>query len=462
MRCPRCRYHNVRIDAVHYCDREVALAQKRKRKSSSHRGGGGEVREPAKERLMLFSRTVRDNDDLAMKVQYLKTPYMMRESCMAELARSVSVLPNLRYVDLPDTFYTAGSASNTLRSELQARCPDLRKMIYRNGAEDSFALLGPGGQWQNLEVLELDGLAVEPATLGYILSSLPRLKEIVLVNMDTLDNAAMASLPPVAQVTLKNFPNVSIEGIANYFSHPAVDSTLSSLTLASTAIAPSTLNQILASAPHLKYLSISEGVSSPFPVVQPPLLASKTLKTLHYEISTSSTSQRGPSSPSESYYTYLASSVHAGGLPLLTHVYALSTTLPLLLSSPPQQPDQRAGLPRSQNNPFVSTPLTLNVFTKSISELEWNLTLISPPDRQDSRNGSAATRTRPVSLYHTPELSPQWRGAGRESVMVGNGFGGYLMVPGAEKESGAGGGGVISGAGSPRSPQKKERDAWMG
>ena len=439
-------------------------------------GRSGDIEDPAKERLMLFSRTVRENDVLALKVQYLKTPFMMRESCMAELARSVSVLPNLRYVDLPDSFYAGRSASNTLRSELQVRCPELRQMIYRNGAEDSFALLGPGGQWQNLEVLELDGLAVEPATLGYILSSLSALKEVVLVDLGTLDNAAMTSLPPVAQVTLKNFPKVSIEGIANYFCHPGVDSTLTSLTLTNTAIAPSTLNQILASAPHLIHLSISESVSRPFPVAPPPLLASKTLKTLHYEISTSGSSQRESSAPSESYYTYLASSIHAGGLPLLTHLYALSMTLPSLILSPVHRSSHRAafsvpssggpGDPRSRTDPLWYIQQTLHVFTKRIPELEWNLTIIAPSDRQDSKNGSA-TKTRPVSLYHPPELSPQWRGTGRESVMVGNGFGGYLMVPGGEKAAGGGGGGggsdgVAAGARLPRSPRKKERDAWMG
>ena len=328
-----CRYHSVRIDAVHYCDREYDLAQRRKRKSFN--GRSADVRDPAQERLMLFSRTVRGNTFLAAHVQYLKTPYMMRESSKADLARTVSVLSNLRYVDLPDSFYTASSASKTLRSELQARCPDIRKMKYIYGAEDSFALLGPGGIWRNLETLELDGLAVDSSTLGYVVSSLQTLDEILLFNIPTLDNAAIGFLPPVAKVTIKNSPDISIEGIANYFSHPGVDSTLTSLTLANTSIQPSTLNQILASAPQLIHLSISEAVSRPFPTTTPPPLASKTLKTLHYEISTSTSSQRGPSSLSDSYYTYLANSIHAGGLPSLTHLYALSSTLPSLLLSPP-------------------------------------------------------------------------------------------------------------------------------
>ena len=242
---------------------------------------------------MLLSRTVRENDFLAVQVQYLKTPYMMRESCKADLARTVSVLPNLRYVDLPDGFYTDSSASGTLRSELQARCPDIRKMKYMEGAEESFAILAQARVWQNLECLELNGLAVEPSTLGYVLSSLTVLHEVMLVDLPTLNNEAMGSLPPIANVTLKETPYVSIEGIANYFSHPGVDETLTSLTLTNTAVLASTLNQILASAPQLTFLSLSEATSRPFPVAPPPPLASKTLRTLHYEISTLNSSQRG-------------------------------------------------------------------------------------------------------------------------------------------------------------------------
>ena len=461
---PVCRYHSVRIDAVHYCDREYDLAQKRRIKPFN--GRSGDVRDPAQERLMLFSRTVRENNSLADRVQYLKIPYMMRESSKADLARTVSVLPNLRYVDLPDSFYTSSLASMTLRSELQARCPNIRRMKYMCGAEDSFALLRPGGQWRNLEILELDGLAVESSTLGYVVSSLPALVEIFLVNIPNLDNAALGSLPPVAKVTIKDSAEISIEGIANYFSHPGVDSTLTSLTFTNTSIIPSTLNQILASASQLIHLSISEVVVRPFPITPPPPLASKTLKTLHYELSASTASPRDPCSPSDSYYSYLANSIHAGGLPLLTHLYALSAALPSLLLYPPQPQGHRTTLSHPSNgsfthsspqaNPFPGVRQTLNLYTKSISELEWNLTRITPPDRRCNPNGSAA-KTRPLSLYYPPELSPQWKGTGRESVMVGNGFGGYLMVPGADKYASG-----DMGVSPTRSPRKKEKDAWMG
>ena len=452
----RCRYHSVRIDAVHYCDREYDLAQKRKRKSFT--GRSGDVRDPAQERLALFSRTVRENDDLAVRVRYLKTPVMMRESARPDLARAVSVLPNLRYVDLPDSFYTSNPAARTLKLELEARCLDIRRMKYMRGSEDSFTLLGHGGQWPNLEILELDGLAVDPPILESVITSLSALAEIILVNVPTIDNDTMGLLPPVASVTIKDSPDISIEGIANYFSHPNVDSNLTSLTLTNTSIHPSTLNQILASASQLKYLSTSESVSRSLPTIPPPPLASRTLQTLHYEIS-SSPSERSPSSPSDSYYTYLATSVQAGGLPELTNLYALSITLPSLLLSP-TKPGHRTTLSSPINRASTTSPpephRPLNLYTKITPELEWNLTVIMPTDYYPTRpnNGttrrSSAPKTRPLSLYHPPELSPQWKGTGRESVMVGNGFGGYLMVPGNDATVGG------------RSPRRREKDGWMG
>ena len=385
---------------------------------------------------------------------------MMRESSKADIARTVSMLPNLRYVDLPDSFYTSSSASKTLRLELQARCPDIRRMKYMYGAEDSFALLGHGGHWRNLEILELDGLAVDASTLGNTVSSLPNLVELALVNIHDLDNAAMRFLPSVARITIKDSPEISIEGIANYFSLPGADSTLTSLTITNTSIAPSTLNQILASATRLTHLSIAETVSRPVPATRPPPLASRTLRVLHYEISTQPCSLGALSSPSDSYYNYLANSIHAGGLPLLAHLYALSTLLPSLLLSSSQPHDRHDTFSASGNSNLTHTTSQpqsiLNVYTKSISELEWNLTRIASPDEQRDRI-AVATKTRPVSLYQSREMNPQWKNAGRESIMVGNGFGGYLLVPGAEKKVGDG-----SGVSPLRSPPRKERDAWMG
>ena len=108
---------------------------------------------------------------------------MTRETAKGELARTVSALPNLRHVDLPDGFFTDDSSCIPLRQELQSRCPDIRKMMYRSGSEDALELL-VHRHWQNLEYLELSNLAIEPATLRIVLGSLPSVTELVLIGLE--------------------------------------------------------------------------------------------------------------------------------------------------------------------------------------------------------------------------------------------------------------------------------------
>lgn len=84
-------------------------------------------------------------------------------------------------------------------------------------------------------------------------------------------------------------------------------------------------------------------------------------------------------------------------------------------------------------------------------ELEWNLTLITLPTAKDRRG--SATATRPVSLYNTGPLSTWGNHGRRESVMVGNGFGGFLSVPSEAVRPGSSGSGIL---------KISKGDAWMG
>lgn len=71
----------------------------------------------------------------------------------------------------------------------------------------------------------------------------------------------------------------------------------------------------------------------------------------------------------------------------------------------------------------------LVVYSKGLDEMEWNFSKVQPPQR--GRRGSA-TAPRPISSYGLSEsMGKSWgQGAGaRSSVMVGNGFGGFLAVP---------------------------------
>lgn len=376
---------------------------------------------------------------------------MTREVCKADLARAVSALPHLRYVDLPDGFYNDDPSSNILKQELHARCGDIRQMKYAGGAEGSFQMLAQARQWPNLEALELLHLVVEPATIAEVLGSLKALRHVKFTSLQSLDDSIFGSMRmrPFPRLTILEFQdvNISARGLLSYLSYPESKQALRSLTLVNTGILLSELFQILAAAPSLTTLVVAENVSRALPRSQNPPLASRSLRILHYEISSANSSPRGLSSPSDSYYSYLSSSIFSGSLPSLSHLYALSTSLPTMLLPPPQPAYGNNSAYRPVTT-VISRPLRL--FTKAVEELEWNLTLISPPTLAD-RRGSATT-TRPMSLYHENQLSPQWRDKVRESVMVGNGFGGFLAVPSEDPRSG-----------SPNAKKdKRDVDAWMG
>jgi len=384
---------------------------------------------------------------------------MTRESCVPDLARTVSVLPNLRFVDLPEGLYRDSSSADVLKQELQSRCHDLRKMKYTSGAEVSFSMLPQTRQWQNLEVLELSHLAIEPSTLIYALSSFPVLHQVKLLDLPLLDDTVFSSnpqrlsFPPLTTLSLQDSPGITATGLLAYLSRPETRENLSALHLNNTGILIDSLFRILASAPYLTALHITETVSRALPPSPLPPLTSRSLRTLHFLISSPSPSSPKPSPPSDSYYSYLSTSLLQSHLPSLTSLYALSPPLPSLLLPPPSAPFAQTHTPSTTPKPRgISRPL--DIYTKAILEMEWQYTHISPPTRHN-RSGSA-TATRPVSLYGDgnggwgPKMGEQWGGSARDSVLVGNGFGGYLAVPSDEK-----------GAARPRS-RGREIGGWMG
>ena len=449
----RPRYCNVRIDAVHYCDREVKLVNQRK--ASALNGRKGDIRDAAQERLQLFYRTVKDNDGLAARVESLKTPFMTREVCAPDLARAISVLPHLRYVDLPEDIFSESSTSTILRLELETRCPDLRWMKYAAGAEASFAALAPAKHWRNLEMVELHMLTVDASLICEVLSSLPNMKDLVLSGVEGLDDSIFSPglrpvpLPPMDRLALHDLPTVTAAGLVLYLSRPEVSSTIASLRLSNTAFPIHALHRILEPCVKLRNLHVVHVVDRPFPLGSVPPLISPSLKRLKYEINTRA-SQSGNGNPSfQSYYLYLARSLIQGTLPSLTHLYALSSTLITMLV--PRSVAGMGQLPESSSSsPENVMAQPLNLYTKSVSELEWNLTLINPPARVPQMEGCEIS-TRPISLHRPLPLSPQWRDQGRQSVSVGNGFGGFLTVPLQRSP-------LSPGQKSPR----QDPDAWMG
>ena len=477
---------------MHYCKLEAFLAEKRKKTSRFDRNGIPE--DPALARLRLLRRTVRDDPTRIGKlVRFLKTPYMIRESCHVELAQTIAVLPNLQYVDLPEGMFSDEPSYATLRLEVQARCPNLRKMTYVRGSERSFAMLTSGQVWTCLEVLDLDRVDVNPMVLRGVLGCLTRLRALKVAETPSFSDEVMASddglppLPALEELVLKDTPRITTTGLVEYLSWYETQKALRVLTLRDTGVQPWRLQEILAMAPALRTLAIQAKVSESFPGAEAPqALASKKLRTLRFEIS--GTSGAGPYA-TPGYYSYLASSILAGSLPKLRRLYVqdqdfpdklsalpppngmfggngvrrgsnsanntppavrvapaaptspLSPTFPRAFSppSPPRQPAPNTRNPNrfSSNNPFAQRQAThaptqtLEVYTKTDEYGKWNFA------RVDSYTGAGAARgQRPVSTYGlAADVAGQgWdRGEARRSVMIGNGTSGFLAVPGERR-----------------------------
>ncbi|KAI1115785.1 hypothetical protein F5Y14DRAFT_409264 [Nemania sp. NC0429] len=486
-------YHSIRIDSVHYCEREIDLSERRRRKSRFDRNGIPE--DPAGARLYLLCRTLRDDPTrLGKLVQYFKTPYMVRESSAPMLARTIAVLPNLRYVDLPEGLFMDDPVHHTLKLEVQARCPNLRKMTYLAGSERSLEALGRGNVWPNLEVLELSGINMDPAILRRVLASMRCLRALKASDCRMLDddifhnNDILPALPPLEELILTNTPRVTADGLVTYLSRDETKRSLKVLSLSNTGTPPTALHDVLANAPHLVTLSISEQVDSPFPShgVPIPPLSNWSLETLRFEI-TASPATAAYASTTAGYYNYLASSLFAGGLPRLAAIYVRDQNFPdLLLGLPPPMPGF-AGSPQrpssagstgmfnsgaaslspastggysnptprfSSNNPFASAfngPLgpgmlslnqTLEIFTKGDDDLVWGSTRMDPFDtyggggRGRGRGGHGRTASaasgRPLSSYGLSDIGAGWQAGGgaRMSIIQGDGHGGFLSVPG--------------------------------
>ena len=374
---------------------------------------------------------------------------------MSDIARTVSVLRNVLYIDLPDGVYRDEPSAHPLKQEVE-RCTSLGYMKYVGGAENSFQSLAHSRHWRHLKALELSHLEVDSSTILEVRGTLEALRELKLTNLAILDDSIFGpsingSLPPLAKLTLQDIPNISADGLIAYLSQREAKENLTSLSIANTGVSPAELHRILASSPYLTTLEIVESVSRALPSSALPFLASRSLRTLHYEISNANSSPHCLKNASDSYYSYLASSILSGSLPSLSNLYALSTTLPILLVPPPRpaMSGNRTGNKPSPLMLGITRPLTL--YTKTISELEWNVTFIMPPTSSLDRRLSAMS-IGPMSL-HSPALSPQWRDKGRESVIVGNGFGGFLAVPTTDNTR----------PGSPGHKKKRQDSgAWMG
>ncbi|KAF2702987.1 hypothetical protein K504DRAFT_474247 [Pleomassaria siparia CBS 279.74] len=416
-------YKSVRIDAVHYCELEEIYAEQRRRKSRN----GEDIDAPTM-RLMQLCRTVRGNHHIGTRVRFLKLPYMTRESCKAEIARTVSVCPNLEYVDLPDGFFNGDVSCHTLRQELQARCLHIRKMKYNEGGEQTLESL-MHGYWQQLRVIELTKIQMEPTILRRVLGALPWLSEVSFVDLRWLNDsifhpaAGLPDFPALDTLKLKKIDGLTAEGLTQYLSSPVCANSLRTLAIRDCeGIKVPGLQLILQVGTRLETLEYTATVSAALPLDPYPPMQSRSLRKMNFEIISSGSNPIYP--PGASYYQYLTNSLMSSSLPSLRKLYVRDPTFPETLTlAPPLRPfaDSPAHTPRGFNQP-------LEVFSKGLDELEWIFTSIIPADAYGRRGSMSGGR--PVSSYSAHKgLGPQWGGDARRSIVVPNGFGGFLAIP---------------------------------
>ena len=148
-------------------------------------------------------------------------------------------------------------------------------------------------------------------------------------------------------------------------------------------------------------------------------MTSYTLRKLNYEIISGGANQVYP--PAASYYQYLAKSLMSNCLPALRQLYVRDPEFPEVLTlAPPIRPFSEAP------PPMFNQPL--EVYSKGLDELEWIFTSIIPSEAGGRR--PSVSGGRPLSSYSAHKgLGPQWGGDARKSVVVPNGFGGFLAIP---------------------------------
>ncbi|KAG0133768.1 hypothetical protein HOY82DRAFT_482249 [Tuber indicum] len=388
------QYRSIRLDSVHYCGLEEELQARRKRGSffQKHPSPLG----IPEHRMRLLYRTFQENETAATLTQFLKMPYMARETYKQDLAWLVSLLPNLRYVDLPDGVYQDDSSCSSLKAILYTRCPDLRKMSWVGGSEKSFVDLWIEPPWLGLEVVEITGMKVENQDLVQVLSSLPHLIHLKMKSMPWTTDAIFDStatnvglFPALQTLAIEDTSSITIDGLKTYLTRPVASEALETLVLTNTPIPAHVLHQILPLATRLTSLSFRTQVSRTIPRQDLALLTSASLTHLAYEITDDETSTKSLAKPSPSYYAYLSESLWNGGMPKLKDLYVREPAFHARL----QKDKASAGV-------FAATGWTQDVhlYTKGMEHLEWtkysigdvggNLLILSTLERKAGSHAS--------------------------------------------------------------------------
>lgn len=331
-----------------------------------------------RKRLKLLCRTLREDPArLGPLVEYFKLPYMLRESCQADLARTIAVLPNLRYVDLPEALFHDENSYITLRMEVEARCQNLRKMTYKHGSERSLERVASGQVFRNLEVLELNNIQMDATVILHALAVLGGLRalkitdsKIITDDMIAHDNEMLPAFPALEELILEDTPDITAQGLMGYLHRYDTSNALKVLSLTETGVTPWTLQDVLGAAPNLKRLTLSYVALKSLPLAagtsQVPPLNSRSLEIFNYEIMAAANSSPY-SNILPSYYNYLSGSLLMGSLPNLRALYVRDANFPEALASLPRPAPKfasdaykRPGSSGSQRSTALSSDISYN------------------------------------------------------------------------------------------------------
>lgn len=278
---------------------------------------------------------------------------------------------------------------------LLGEAPEASELSPRNtacpgslGPLQMFEFLDYHVSWTNLETMTLyawdDKSALEPSIFLRMFSLLPSLRHLCIANFhsDAFADSALLCLPPLESLRLERLPGVTDTGLTQYTSRPESQS-LKSFTLIEQELESLlAISKILSSLSQLERFQIVQSNRCPSmetdEMVFQPLLASSTLKYLHWDVacpnSGAALSQLDyapfvqPPKHTETPNSHLAQSILHTGFPRLEALRAPSdieppgalqaVCQPIPNGQALLQPD-RYSLPRSSHGSVKARPMAL-------------------------------------------------------------------------------------------------------
>lgn len=354
-------------------------------------------------RLKLLRRTLRERKLLANLVLELRVPQMdsfMAKSAQWEeyrdlVASVVMVCPNLERLlglSIPynhefDRLTYALSKRKNLKehvwilgeaTEVPEGSPRSSSCPGSLGPLQMFEFLNYHVAWTNLNTLMLyaasERSALEPSIFLRMFSLLPSLRNLCIssFNANAFDDNTLVCLPALESLRLENLPGVTDAGLSQYSSCAEAKSLKSLAIVEQNVGSLLVLSRLLTSLAQLERFTIVQTSRCPTlpegEMVFQPLLASSSLKHLHWDVSSPqsaiSLSKFDPSTfrksqpHSDSPNSHLARSILAAGFPNLRTLRAPSDIEPLgalqavCQPAPNGQalvPSDRYSLPRSSH-----------------------------------------------------------------------------------------------------------------